>query len=119
VNSAQGAGIQFAIWDIVHDGGDGFSSGRVQSSAYTDLGILQWAQYYESASVGKSSALAFIYLNVSFSDGSPAQTLAGPLFLDGGPRPNAPVPEPGTLMLGGVALIAIGSVAQRKKRAAR
>ena len=47
-NSAQGAGIQLAIWDIVHDGGDGFSSGLVQASTDpnnpTDPTVLGWAQ---------------------------------------------------------------------------
>src|SRR5437588_8539884 len=79
-NSVQGEGIQFAIWDIVHDAGDGFSAGRVQAVADpanpTPADVVAWAQTYEALSLGKSSDLAFIYKNVDFGNGQPAQMLA-------------------------------------------
>ncbi len=107
--AAQGAGIQLAIWDIVHDGGDGFSSGRVQAvtnpSDPTDPAVLAWANTYEALSLGRSSNLAYIYDNVDLGNGQPAQMLAGPLFLDHGPTPT---PEPVTLSLVGSALVALG-----------
>jgi hypothetical protein len=112
--SAQGAGIQLAIWDIVHDGGDGFAIGRVRAGSAanpTDPGVLSWAELYESASLGSSSNLAYIYQNVDMGNGQPAQMLAGPMFQDGGPTPLDPLgatdvsPEPGTMLITGAALI--------------
>ena len=47
---AQGAGIQLAIWDIVVDGGDGYSAGQVEASSDTnnptDPDVLKWANFY-------------------------------------------------------------------------
>jgi len=114
--AAQGAGIQLAVWDIVHDGGDGFSTGRVQASANTDPQVVFWAQTYEALSENQSSGLAFIYDNTTMDTGMAAQMLAGPMFQDGGPAPNpvapdgdpTPNPEPSTLLLGGGAALALG-----------
>ncbi|MBZ5625238.1 MAG: PEP-CTERM sorting domain-containing protein [Acidobacteriia bacterium] len=120
---AQGAGIQLAIWDIVHDGGDGFAAGQVQVPSTTDTGVLSmlgWATTYESLSLHQSSPYAFIYKNV-WSDGTtPAQMLAGPQFLDGGPAPpifppfNAP--EPSTFLMVGAALVVAGSFRRNRNR---
>jgi hypothetical protein len=113
--AAMGAGMQIAIWDIVVDGGDGFSSGTVQqgSAAHpTDPTVLSWAQTYETLAAGQSSDLGFVYENVSLSNGSPAQTLEGPEFQDSGPHPVAP--ESSTFVLAGMALLALGHAARRK-----
>jgi len=107
----QGAGVQFAIWDIVHDNGDGFSDGRVQASAYTDPNVLNWAEQYLSLSAGRTSALANIYLNTELTNRVQVQMLAGPQYFDGGPMP---APEPATMILVGAALIA-AAVFMRKK----
>jgi hypothetical protein len=96
-SSAQGSGIQLAIWDIVHDNGDGLSAGRVQASSDpnnpTPQDVIDWVNTYETLSLNQSSDLSYIYENVSLSDDTPAQRLAGPEFADNGP---APVPEPST-----------------------
>jgi hypothetical protein len=120
---AQGAGIQLAIWDITHDGGDGFSNGRVQKSTSTtpgqetDPSVLSWATTYETLSAGQSSNLAFVYRNWATDlAGTPAQMLEGPMFTDGGP---VPAPEPATCLLAGGALIAIGLCGRRKRGPAR
>ncbi len=113
--TTQGAGIQLAIWDIVHDNGDGFSSGSVQASTDplhpTDPDVFSWANVYESLSNNQSSNAAYVYNNVSLSNGAPAQMLAGPIFTDNGP---SPVPEPADwatiVLIGAIGLIAIREV---------
>jgi len=96
---AQGAGVQLAIWDIVHDGGDGFYAGSVQASTAlgrtTDAEVLGWAMKYEMLSQGMSSDFAFVYDNVDVN-GKEVQMLIGPRFTDG---PQPPVPEPSTFAL--------------------
>ena len=114
---AQGAGLQLAIWDIMEDGGDGFSAGSVQAASglngqTTDQSVLDAATAYEADSFGKNSGDAFVYLNVNLGDGSPAQTLEGPKFLnDGGPQP---MPEASTLVLAGTALAGLGLAGRRR-----
>ncbi len=50
------AALQLAIWDVVHDGGDGFSLGRIQMSSAlgqpTDPIILSLAQSFVTQSTG-------------------------------------------------------------------
>ena len=110
--SAQGEGLQLAIWDITGDGGDGFSAGRVQASTapgqMTDPVVLAWAQAYESLSAGHTSDQAFVYVNSDMNTGAPAQMLEGPLFTDGGPAPvfgsaDTAVLEPASCALAGLA----------------
>jgi hypothetical protein len=117
---ALGAGIQLAIWDIVHDNGDGLTSGRVQAafgqgSDVTDPAVVAAAEYYEAMSLGQSSTLAYIYDNVILGNGVEAQMLAGPRFDDGGPVPN---PEPATMILVGAALVFLGGFTRCKKNRA-
>ena len=113
---AQGAGIQLAIWDIVVDGGDGFSAGQVKASSDTtnptDPDVLKWANFYEDQSAGKSSDLAFVYKTYSLGNGSPAQMLAGPEFQDHGPQPT---PEPSTVAFGGSGLLLLACLALRSR----
>ena len=108
---AQGAGLQFAIWDVIHDGGDGFSSGLIQAAVInpTDPAIISAANSFLALSVGKSST-AWVYFNTSMSDGSPAQTLMGPAVFDDGPPA---VPEPASFALVGCG---IGLLAWRARR---
>ena len=98
---SQGAGLQFAIWDVVHDGGDGFApgAGKIQAAVTnpTDPAIIAWALSYETMSVGKSDS-AWVYFNTDMGNGSPAQTLMGPYYADGGPTAN---PEPASSVLAG------------------
>ena len=113
---AQGAGIQLAIWDITTDGGDGLSAGSVQASSDpnnpTPADVINWANYYESASVGQASDAAFVYLNWNTSNLSPAQMLEGPMFLDNGP---APAPEPVPYLLVGTSLLGLGLMTRRMR----
>ena len=110
-NSAQGAGIQLAIWDIVENNGDGLYAGTVRASTDpnnpTPQDVLDWANTYETLSTNQTSGLAFVYDNVNLSDGTRVQMLEGPEFTDGGPVP-APEPSTGQFMLvslaGGIGL---------------
>jgi hypothetical protein len=115
---AQGAGLQLAIWDIVHDGGDGFSTGNVRASPDpahpTNADALGYAVTYEAMSDNKYSDLAFVYDNRD-GYGREVQMLIGPQFSDGGP---SPVPEPSDLMLG-VVLVLGGCLVQRRLRLRR
>ena len=96
-NSAQGAGIQLAIWDIVENNGDGLSAGSVQASTDpnhpTPPDVLYWANTYETLSTNQSSGLAFVYNNTNLLSGTRVQMLEGPEFADNGPMP---APEPST-----------------------
>ena len=87
----------------------------------TDPTVLSWAQTYEAASLGQSSNDAYIYSNVDVGNGQPAQMLAGPEFLDGGPMPlgiesPSPAPEPSTFLLAGIALIAVSQFLRKRAR---
>ena len=117
ISAAQGAGIQLAVWDIVHDGGDGFSAGRVRATTNqshpTDPTVLSWARTYETLSLNQVSNLAFVYDNTIPSTGVAAQMLAGPLFADGGPVPS---PENSTFTLEATALAGIGFCVLGKRR---
>ena len=103
---AQGAGLQLAIWDITVDNGDGFSAGAVQASQnpnnLTPTDVLDWAELYESLSLGESSDFAYVYDNTD-GNGNNVQWLEGPEFADG----PTPVPEPSTLVLLAAGLLSL------------
>jgi hypothetical protein len=117
--AAQGAGLQLAIWDLVENGGNGFSKGQGSVQAATganptDPTVLGWAVYYENLALipGNTTNDAFVYVNVDLGNGNPAQMLEGPEFTnDNGPQPT---PEPSTLVLAGTALAALALAGRRK-----
>jgi len=112
--AVQGAAFQLAIWDIVHDNGDGFTSGRVRqaTSHTTPSAVLNQALTYESLSLGHSSNGAYVYQN-STASGKEAQMLMGPAFNDGGPKPT---PEPSTWLMAGSALTAAWHIRRKRRR---
>jgi len=115
VTQVQGAAFQLALWDIMHDNGDGFDTGRVAKSTDvanpTNAAVLAAAINYETVSVGKSSTYGIIYHNATFS-GTPVQNLVGRRISDGGPSPT-PEPEDVILIGSGLVLIALGRRRQR------
>ncbi|MBY0503132.1 MAG: PEP-CTERM sorting domain-containing protein [Bryobacteraceae bacterium] len=94
----QAAALQLAIWDIVHDNGDGFSAGRIRQSTSstnpTNAIVLSAANAYLTASLGQSALGGVVYVNVL------GPTAVQRLMSDG-------VPEPSTyaLMLSGLGLL--------------
>lgn len=97
---AEGIAFQVAIWDIVHDGGDGISSGRIRSQSGTEAAVVTAWQSFLTASVGQSYFGVNIYINSK--NNIPAQNLIGGIR-DVPPPPMAENPEPGT-----VAMLAAG-----------
>ena len=94
----QSAGLQLAAWDIIHDGGDGFSAGRIQQSQSTptDSMVLLWANAYLGGSAGQSLQDGYTLLFQNQSGNSASQRLL-----------TADVPEPSTyaMMLSAGALL--------------
>ena len=116
INAATGAtqdnlaaALQIAIWDIVHDGGDGFTAGRIQqSSSYrnpTHSIILNLANTMVSSSQGQSYVKAVVLTNVNGAN------LTQRLMVD---RPGDAVPEPSTWALALTGLV--WAVLRRAKR---
>lgn len=97
------AGMQLAIWDIVHDNGDGFSAGRVRSavSNTTTAAVLTNAQNYLTLSAGQSYTVGIVYFPTAIVGGTPQQWLMSRMYNDGFPVPS---PEPGSFALMAVGL---------------
>ena len=80
------AALQMAIWDIIQDGGDGFTAGRIRrstsSSNPTNSIILSLANSFITQSNGQSYTNALVLSNVSV--GSYTQRL----IIDGVPEPS-------------------------------
>jgi hypothetical protein len=114
VNVDTGLAFQLAIWDIVHDGGDGLSTGLVSSTTFIGLTLAQinLANYYIDLSAGHSvTSGVSIYQNFDLNTGEPAQNLIGA----GAPGGNVHNPEPSTLImvLAGGALAGAGRIRRR------
>jgi hypothetical protein len=112
-NPIDGVGFQLALWDIIQDGADGFSTGNVRANGATPTDAVTAANNYETISQGQSSYEAIFYKNSL--DGDPRQELIGFWPTDPGPRPQTPEPSAVILILSGLAFIGLS----RLRRGAR
>jgi len=106
---ALGQAMQLAVWDILHDNGDGPSTGRVRSAADTPAGVVADWNNYLAVSNGQSNPNSSIFIN--YLGNTQAQTLIGafePTSLS--------APEPATFALVGASLIALGLRGRRLKK---
>lgn len=122
-SSELGAAMQLAIWDIIHDGGDGLGAGRITASTDpsnpTNAAVLIYAQQFLSSSFGQSTTNAIVYNNFCTGGvpasycGVPSQTLLGLAATD--PGPQGQTPEPASMALVGAGVLALAML-RRKQR---
>jgi PEP-CTERM motif len=96
-----GAALQLALWDIVHDGGNGLSTGLFQSTTNTPADVIAAASILITASQGHTSANAVVWQSVLGK--SDRQSMI------------SETPEPGTIGLLASGLVLVGWRARRKQ----
>lgn len=104
-SGAEAAALQFAAWDIVLDGGDGFTEGQLQAHSSTDSAVLALANNLLTASAGKSASGVSFY--VPDQGPSYSQTLFG--FSPAAALVVNETPEPATFLLLGGGLLWVGA----------
>lgn len=117
--SEAGMGLQLAIWDIIHDGGDGLASGQIRATTGgrrttgTNTNVVRAVNYFEQISAQQVSTNASIYIDAV--DGINTQRLISvPFALTVDANAAAETPEPATVGLAGLALAGIAFGLRKK-----
>lgn len=110
-----GMALQLAIWDIVHDNGDGLNRGLVRSTSGTGQNVVRTANYFEQASAGQVASDAAIYVDAVNGIVTQRQ-ISVPFAMLTQNSFAVETPEPGTVGLAGLALAGIVA-ASRLRRA--
>lgn len=114
-----GMGLQLAVWDIIHDGGDGLSRGAIRSTAGgngntgTNANVIAAVNYFEQVSAAQLSSNASIYLDAVNGIATQRQ-ISVPFALFTSNAAASETPEPGTVGLAGLALAGIAAARRRK-----
>jgi uncharacterized protein (TIGR03382 family) len=110
-----GAALQLAIWDVIHDGGDGLSSGQIQQQTSVapdpnSAAAYSLASTWITASQGQSAYNAAVLMNV----GGPTASQTFITAKAGTTISVASTPEPATMFLAGAGLLLVGLSGRRK-----
>lgn len=111
LSAAGGAALQLAVWDLIHDGGDGFASGRVQSSSNTAGNVLAQANAWRTEALGQSGVASI------FTAAPGTTAFQQQIYLTGNPD-GGEVPEPGTLVTLAIGAVAVAFGSWRRRQAA-
>lgn len=104
------AALQVALWDVVHDGGDGLGTGVIRlGTSETALGVA--ANSLVASSLGRSSMNAAILYNFDYGMGQQRQTLIS--YALAPPPTGVETPEPATMLLIGAGLAGVFAISRR------
>lgn len=107
------AALQLALWDVVHDGGDGLGAGVIRlGTSETILGTE--ADSLVASSLGRSSMNAAILYNFDYGTGEQRQTLIS--YALAPPPTPMETPEPATMLLIGAGLAGVIAISRRGGR---
>jgi hypothetical protein len=103
-----GAALQLAIWDTIHDGGDGFSAGRIQATGHTNSSVLALANQWRLEALDEHG-------NANVFTAVPGtRVFQQQMYLPEGGE----VPEPGTFAMLAVGGLGVLFGTWRRRRAA-